>query len=48
MKGGNDSERTYVKQVVQKYLASNISKRVHHNPQKIAENLQNVIKNIGE
>ena len=46
--GGNDSERTYVKQVVQKYLASNISKRVHHNPQKIAENLQNVIKNIGE
>ena len=46
--GGNDSERTYVKQVVQKYLASNTSKRVHGDPQKIAENLQNVIKNIGE
>ncbi len=46
--GGNDSERTYVKQVVQKYLASNTSKRVHGDPKKIAENLQNVIKNIGE
>ena len=46
--GGNDSERTYVKQVVQKYLASNTSKRVYEDPQKIAENLQNVIKNIGE
>ena len=46
--GGNDSERTYVKQVVQKYLASNKSKRVHGDPQKIAKNLQNVIKNIGE
>ena len=46
--GGNDSERTYVKQVVQKYLASNTNKRIHKDPQKIAENLQNVIKNIGE
>ena len=46
--GGNDSERTYIKQVVQKYLASNTSKRVHKNPQQIAENLQNVIKTIGE
>ncbi len=46
--GGNDSERTYVKQVVQKYLASNTNKQIHKNPQQIAENLQNVIKNIGE
>ena len=46
--GGNDSERTYVKQVVQKYLATNKNKRIHKNPQQIAENLQNVIKNIGE
>ena len=46
--GGNDSERTYVKQVVQKYLVSNTSNRVHKNPQQIAENLQNVIKTIGE
>ena len=46
--GGNDSERTYVKQVVQKYLASNINKQVHTNSRQIAENLQNVIKNIGE
>ena len=46
--GGNDSERTYVKQVVQKYLVTNTSKRVHENAQQIAENLQNVIKNIGE
>ena len=45
---GNDSERTYVKQVVQKYLASNINKQVHTNSRQIAENLQNVIKNIGE
>ena len=46
--GGNDSERTYVKQVVQKYLASNTNKQVYKNPREIAENLQNVIKNIGE
>jgi len=46
--GGNDSERTYIKQVVQKYLATNISKRVHEDAQQIAENLQNVIKTIGE
>ena len=46
--GGNDSERTYVKQVVQKYLTTNTNKRIHKNPQQIAENLQNVIKNIGE
>ena len=46
--GGNDSERTYVKQVVQKYLASNLNKQVHNNAEQIAENLQNVIKNIGE
>ena len=45
---GNDSERTYIKQVVQKYLASNTNKHVHKNPRQIAENLQNVIKNIGE
>ena len=46
--GGNDSERTYIKQVVQKYLASNTNKQVYKNPREIAENLQNVIKNIGE
>ncbi len=46
--GGNDSERTYVKQVVQKYLTTNTNKRIHKDPQQIAENLQNVIKNIGE
>ena len=50
--GGNDSERTYVKQVVQKYLASNISKRVHgkslEDAQQAAKGLQDVIKNIGE
>jgi len=46
--GGNDSERTYVKQVVQKYLTTNTNRRVHNNAEQIAENLQNVIKNIGE
>jgi len=50
--GGNDSERTYVKQVVQKYLASNTSKRVHskslEDAQQAAKGLQDVIKNIGE
>ena len=50
--GGNDSERTYIKQVVQKYLASNTSKRVHskslEDAQQAAKGLQNVIKNIGE
>ena len=46
--GGNDSERTYIKQVVQKYLAPNTNKQIHKNPREIAENLQNVIKNIGE
>ena len=46
--GGNDSERTYIKQVIQKYLASNTNKQIHKNPREIAENLQNVIKNIGE
>jgi len=49
--GGNDSERTYVKQVVQKYLASNTSKRVHskslEDAQQAAKGLQDVIKNIG-
>ena len=46
--GGNDSERTYIKQVVQKYLATNTNKRVHEDAQQIAKNLQDVIKTIGE
>jgi hypothetical protein len=44
--GGSDSERIYVKQIVQKYLATDIDKKLHY--QNIyAENLQNAIKNIG-
>jgi hypothetical protein len=44
--GGSDSERIYVKQIVQKYLATDIDKKLHY--QNIySENLQNAIKNIG-
>ncbi len=46
--GGNDSERTYVKQVVQKYLTSNTNRRVHENAESKAKKLQDVIKTIGE
>ena len=46
--GGSDSERIYVKQIVQKYLATDIEKKLHKNTVDIAENLQNVIKNMGE
>ena len=45
--GGNDSERTYVKQVVQKYLTSNTNRRVHKNAESKAKKLQDVIKTIG-
>ena len=45
--GGNDSERTYVKQVVQKYLTSNTNRRVHENAESKAKKLQDVIKTIG-
>ena len=46
--GGNDSERTYVKQVVQKYLTTNTNRRVHENAENKAKKLQDVIKTIGE
>jgi nitric oxide reductase NorQ protein len=46
--GGNESERVYVKQIVQKYLAIDMDEKLHKEPQFIAENLQNVIKNMGE
>ena len=46
--GGNDSERTYVKQVVQKYLTTNTNRRVHENAANTAKKLQDVIKTIGE
>ena len=46
--GGNDSERTYIKQVVQKYLTSNTNRRVHENAESKAKKLQDVIKTIGE
>jgi hypothetical protein len=46
--GGNDSERTYVKQVVQKYLTTNTNRRVHENAANKAKKLQDVIKTIGE
>ena len=46
--GGNDSERTYVKQVVQKYLTSNTNRRVYENAENKAKKLQDVIKTIGE
>ena len=45
--GGNDSERTYVKQVVQKYLTTNTNRRVHENAENKAKKLQDVIKTIG-
>ena len=45
--GGNDSERTYVKQVVQKYLTTNTNRRVHENAESKAKKLQDVIKTIG-
>jgi len=45
--GGNDSERTYVKQVVQKYLTSNTNRRVYENAESKAKKLQDVIKTIG-
>ena len=46
--GGSDSERIYVKQIVQKYLATDINKKLHKTTVDITENLQNVIKNMGE
>ena len=48
--GGNDSERTYVKQVVQKYLVKNTSKKLHESTEaeKIVKDLQNTIREIGE
>ena len=48
--GGNDSERTYVRQVVQKYLVKNTSKKLHEptKAEKIVEDLQNTIREIGE
>ena len=45
--GGNDSERTYVKQVVQKYLTTNTNRRVHEDAENKAKKLQDVIKTIG-
>ena len=48
--GGNDSERTYVRQVVQKYLVKNTSKKLHESTEaeKIVKDLQNTIREIGE
>ena len=46
--GGSDSERIYVKQIVQKYLATDINKKLHKTTVDVTENLQNVIKNMGE
>jgi len=46
--GGNDSERTYVKQVVQKYLANDIGNRIHQDAKNKAKGLQDIIKKIGE
>ena len=46
--GGSDSERIYVKQIVQKYLTTDIEKKLHKTTVDITENLQNVIKNMGE
>jgi nitric oxide reductase NorQ protein len=46
--GGNDSERTYVKQVVQKYLANDIGNRIHQDAENKAKGLQDIIKKIGE
>lgn len=48
--GGNDSERTYVRQVVQKYLVKNTSKKLHESTEvkRIVNNLQNTIREIGE
>ena len=43
--GGNDSERTYVKQVVQKYLANDSGNRVH---EASVKGLKNTLKNLGE
>jgi len=48
--GGNDSERTYARQVVQKYLVKNTSKKLYESTkaEKIVEDLQNTIREIGE
>jgi MoxR-like ATPase len=45
--GGSDSERIYVKQIIQKYLATDIDKKLHKTTVDITKNLQNVIKDIG-
>ena len=43
--GGNDSERTYVKQVVQKYLTNDSGSRVH---EASVEGLKDTLKDLGE
>jgi len=48
--GGNDSERTYVKQIVQKYAVENSTKGIHEptEAERIVKDLQATIKKIGE
>ena len=48
--GGNDSERTYIKQVIQKYVVKDTPKKLHEptDAEKIVKDLQNTIKSIGE
>ena len=48
--GGNDSERTYIKQVIQKYAVDGGSKKLHDssNAEQLVSNLQNTIREIGE
>jgi len=43
--GGNDSERTYVKQVVQKYLTNDTGNRIH---EASVEGLKDTLKDLGE
>ena len=43
--GGNDSERTYVKQVVQKYLTNDSGSRVH---EASVKGLKDTLKDLGE
>ncbi len=43
--GGNDSERTYVKQVVQKYLTNDSGRRVH---EASVKGLKDTLKDLGE
>jgi len=48
--GGNDSERTYVKQIVQKYAVENSTKGIYEptEAERIVKDLQATIKKIGE